>query len=264
MKISVKKQEKWTQTDALWPALSVDVRIRNQEKMPVVLSFVGGGGKTSYIRRLAWEGRERGFRMLVMTTTHMAEPKHFSVLEPDIEKVRKLLDQEKIAVAGRPVKDGKIALWEEAFYQKASKLADVVLIEADGSKRLPVKVPGENEPVIPKDISAIVCIYGLSALGKMAEASCFRLKQSEQLLDLKKEEKNGNWIMTEERMARLMTRGYLAPLRKAFPGSQVLMALNQADTEDQEEQGKRILRITEEEQGILTGKLYEEGSFDLF
>ena len=264
MKISVKRQEKWTQTDALWSALSLDEMMQDNRKKPVTLSFVGGGGKTSYIRRLAWEGRERGYRMLVMTTTHMAAPEHFGVLEPDLEKVRAMLEENFIAVAGRPAKDGKIAFWDKDFYKKASTLADVVLIEADGSKRLPVKVPGPNEPVIPEDTDMILCIYGLRALGKQAEVCCFRLSQAEQLLDLKEEEKTGSWIMTAEKMARLMAGGYVAPLRKAFPGCQVLVALNQADTEEMEEKGKNILQIIKEEQGILTGKLYEESSFSLF
>lgn len=58
-----------------------------------VLSFVGGGGKTSYIRRLAWEGREKGYRVLVMTTTHMAVPEYFGVLEPDLGQVEKMLEK---------------------------------------------------------------------------------------------------------------------------------------------------------------------------
>ena len=264
MKISVKMQEKWTQTDALWSALSLNEMMQDKGKKPVTLSFVGGGGKTSYIRRLAWEGRERGYRVLVMTTTHMAAPEQFGVLEPDLETVRTMLEENFIAVAGCPVKDGKIAFWDEDFYKKASALADVVLVEADGSKRLPVKVPGPNEPVIPEDTDMILCIYGLSALGKLAEACCFRLSQAEQLLNLKEEKKNGSWIMTEEKMARLMAGGYVAPLGNAFPDCQVLVALNQADTEEMEENGKHILQIIKEEQGILTGKLYEESSFSLF
>ena len=43
-----------------------------------------------------------------------------------------------------------------------------------------------------------------------------------------------------------------------------IMALNQADTKEAEEQGKYILKSAGEEQGILTGKMYEESSFDLF
>ena len=39
---------------------------------PFVISFTGGGGKTSLIRRMAWEGRELGLKVLVIPTTHMA------------------------------------------------------------------------------------------------------------------------------------------------------------------------------------------------
>ena len=62
----------------------------------------------------------------------------------------------------------------------------------------------------------------------------------------------------------LYTSGYLKPLRKVFSDSLVIMALNQADTKEAEEQGKYILKSAGEEQGILTGKMYEESSFDLF
>lgn len=92
LKISVKTQGKWTQTDTLWSALFIDDRLKKdpgQADHSPVLSFVGGGGKTSYIRRLAWEGREKGYRVLVMTTTHMAVPEYFGVLEPDLGQVEK-------------------------------------------------------------------------------------------------------------------------------------------------------------------------------
>ena len=44
---------------------------------PFVISFTGGGGKTSLIRRMAWEGRELGLKVLVIPTTHMALPEQF-------------------------------------------------------------------------------------------------------------------------------------------------------------------------------------------
>lgn len=91
--------------------------------------------------------------------------------------------------------------------------------------------------MIPENSSVIICIYGLGAIGKQSDSCCFRLNQSEALLKLKDEEKNGHWIMTEEKMAYLMREGYLNPLRKVFSDSLVIMALNQADTKEAEEQG---------------------------
>ena len=152
--------------------------------------------------------------------------------------------------------------WE--FYEKAGKLADVILVEADGSKRLPVKVPGPKEPVIPENSDQILCIYGLGALGKQAADCCFRMQPSEQLLKIPEDQKDGKWIMTEEKMSLLMKKGYLEPLRQQFPYSQVIPVFNQADTMKLEENGKNILERMEEERGILTGELWKETSFNLF
>lgn len=98
----------------------------------------------------------------------------------------------------------------------------MILVEADGSKRLPVKVPGPKEPVIPENSDQILCIYGLGALGKQAADCCFRMQPSEQLLKIPEDQKDGKWIMTEEKMSLLMKKGYLEPLRQQFPYSQVI------------------------------------------
>jgi CTP:molybdopterin cytidylyltransferase MocA len=41
-----------------------------------------------------------------------------------------------------------------------------VLIEADGSRRMPLKWPADREPVIPDYTDVTVCVAGLSALGR--------------------------------------------------------------------------------------------------
>jgi probable selenium-dependent hydroxylase accessory protein YqeC len=41
----------------------------------------------------------------------------------------------------------------------------VVLVEADGSKRLPIKAPAPYEPVLPEGTSLVVGVVGLDALG---------------------------------------------------------------------------------------------------
>lgn len=129
---------------------------------PFVISFTGGGGKTSLIRRMAWEGRELGLKVLVIPTTHMALPEHFFVPEPSVGALEKTLKDSGIAVAGNPEErkpgEKKISFWGWEFYQQAREKADLVLVEADGAKRLPVKVPGPAEPVIPGDTDLILCV----------------------------------------------------------------------------------------------------------
>ena len=111
---------------------------------PFVISFTGGGGKTSLIRRMAWEGRELGLKVLVIPTTHMALPEHFFVPEPSVGALEKTLKDSGIAVAGNPEErkpgEKKISFWGWEFYQQAREKADLVLVEADGAKRLPVNL----------------------------------------------------------------------------------------------------------------------------
>ena len=133
-------------------ALSIDDRlkkIRVRQTIPLFFLLWEAGEKP--LIYAVWPGKaeKKGYRVLVMTTTHMAVPEYFGVLEPDLGQVEKMLEKEGIAVAGCPAKEGKIAFRDWEFYEKAGKLADVILVEADGSKRLPVKVPGPKEPVIP-------------------------------------------------------------------------------------------------------------------
>ncbi len=49
-------------------------------------------------------------------------------------------------------------------------MADLVLVEADGSRRLPVKVPGPNEPVVPKNSDMVLCVLGLSSWAARGQA----------------------------------------------------------------------------------------------
>ena len=110
MKISVKTQGKWTQTDTLWSALFIDDRLKIRVRQTIPLFFLcGRRGKNLLYTPSGLGSREKGCRVLVMTTTHMAVPEYFGVLEPDLGQVEKMLEKEGIAVAGCPAKEGKIA-----------------------------------------------------------------------------------------------------------------------------------------------------------
>jgi probable selenium-dependent hydroxylase accessory protein YqeC len=65
-------------------------------------------------------------------------------------------DQEKLKGIEREVA-GKI-------YQK--HLFDYIVVEADGSRRRPIKAPAHYEPVIPKETTRVIGVIGLDALGK--------------------------------------------------------------------------------------------------
>ncbi len=49
----------------------------------------------------------------------------------------------------------------------AQPAVDVVIVEADGSRRLPFKAPAQHEPVIPTSTTVLMPVVGLDVLGKV-------------------------------------------------------------------------------------------------
>jgi probable selenium-dependent hydroxylase accessory protein YqeC len=52
----------------------------------------------------------------------------------------------------------------DEIYQK--HFFDYIIVEADGSKRRPIKAPAHYEPVIPGETTRVIGVIGLDALGK--------------------------------------------------------------------------------------------------
>ena len=160
----------WTGTDSLWHGLGLNGRIKQARSGkgpgPFVVSLAGAGGKTSTIRRLAWEAVGRGLKVLVVTTTHMARPGAFGVFDGNAEEIRTVLERRSLAVAGRPAEKGKITFTGWELYKEACSLADLVLVEADGSAGRPFKAHADWEPVLPEERQATVLVMGADGFGK--------------------------------------------------------------------------------------------------
>ena len=54
------------------------------------------------------------------------------------------------------------------------KLADYVLVEADGAKHLPLKAHAEHEPVIPDISNQTILVMGVDCIGKKISEVCHR------------------------------------------------------------------------------------------
>lgn len=257
------QEEDWKEETGLYRAVSRYLPEQKRETTSIIISLVGGGGKTSLIRRLAYEGVRQGMRVLVTTTTHMAMPTAYALYECSRERMERMLWQNRMVITGRAETNGKISGWEYLEIRPLCDLADLVLIEADGSKRLPLKVPAAHEPVIWAESDLILCVAGLSALDRPAGEVCFRLSEAEALLNTGGEAAFMNRIIGEKEVALLLNGGYLKPLRGGFPKSRVIPVLNQADTPVLEERGKRILQGMGE-RGLITRLSGAEPSASLF
>ena len=118
-----------------------------------VISVVGAGGKTSLIFAWARELADAGKSVVITTTTHMYRPERME--EGNI----------RIVVSDDPERPDKVTAPPAEILEGLREKADVVLIEADGSRRMPLKWPADREPVIPDYTDITVCVAGLSALG---------------------------------------------------------------------------------------------------
>lgn len=162
----------------LWELLSV---------RPGVTALVGGGGKTTAMYTLARELSARG-TVICAATTHIVPPDHLPVL----------YDQEETAVAGALAVHGCVCVGTLAEEGKLTApalpvealaaLADYVLLEADGSRRLPVKAHLPHEPVIPACAGLTAVLVGASGFGRPVRETVHRWERFCQLTGASPEE----------------------------------------------------------------------------
>lgn len=180
----------------------------------MIISVVGSGGKTTLIKKLAARYRSEGKTVLVTTTTHMFMEED-ALLTDEADTIIDLLRETGYAMAGIPEGQKIKALSKETF-EKICAFADVILVEADGSKRLPLKYPNATEPVIPENTDEIIVVCGLNAIGQKAKDVCHRLELVEKCLGI-----DADTLITPVHVQKLVTDGYLNPLRKAYPNANI-------------------------------------------
>ena len=137
-----------------------------------ITAVVGGGGKTSLIHTLAEELAERG-RVLITTTTRIRPPACLTLLSPDEGQIANAFQHTRILAVGTTAQEGKLAEVAE-LRERYAALADFVLIEADGSRGLPLKTPASYEPVLPKQAALVIAVAGMTCAGQTVEAAAHR------------------------------------------------------------------------------------------
>lgn len=173
----------------------------NIEETPAI-AVVGGGGKTSLIFRLTEELVSEGKRVIITTTTHMAYEKERPVNAGlDEREILSNLDRYGYTIAAKWNEgDEKISSLSENELVRLKALCDVLLIEADGAKGLPIKVPEKWEPVIPNIADLVISVIGLDCLGKPIRQTAHRMERTARFL-----EKSLDAPMTEADVIRIAT-----------------------------------------------------------
>lgn len=170
-----------------------------------ITAVIGSGGKTSLLRALAAE-LSKNRRVILTTTTHILpfpgittllpgfsgqktgpnqplqeaacntqlcfSPEQDSLSYPEaVSRFFKSSPGLPLCLGTPEEKSGKLTAPPAALSELA-KLTDYLLVEADGSKRLPLKAHRKNEPVIPDSSGQVIQLVGLSGIGKPWREVC--------------------------------------------------------------------------------------------
>lgn len=149
----------------------------------LVAAFVGAGGKTTAMFALARRAADEGMSVAVTTTTRIYDPRDEGgrpfdrvviddrlgqAAAPGAEGLgAPCLGQEGITVlaAGRDEAEGKLVGIEPSWCAVLAGVFDLVLVEADGARGLPVKAPAGHEPALPREADVVFGCIGLDCLG---------------------------------------------------------------------------------------------------
>lgn len=223
-----------------------------------IITFIGGGGKTSLMNTLGKEFASHGYPTLLTTTTHIMKPDFLSdesyIENEDLGQLVNIFTNLKkntlpLAALGIPEKVvnsnikwrspssdfcEKIAEFSKKFSTKNPYKFLKILCEGDGSKRLPIKLPKDGEPVFFPKTDTVIGVIGLSCLGKPIKETLFRYELLPNLTSL------DNYFMKSLQSADIVTTDFLyrlclseKGLRKNITSQKFCIIFNQADILDE-------------------------------
>lgn len=196
----------------------------NRHANGTIWSVIGGGGKTTLLRSLADELVAEGKTVILATTTHFLPFSGIdTVVSADEFEVARQVKAQRVICVGTPAHEarnaGKLASSRIAPQDLAS-LADFVLVEADGSRHMPVKAHSNHEPVIPGGSDLTIMVVGASAFGRPVAQTVHRAE-----LFCENSGCEQNDVVTPERLAR-----HLATEARRGAVDPNLIIVNQAES----------------------------------
>lgn len=216
-------------------------KTKNKKGSTVYVSIVGAGGKTTLLYLLGNHLQEAGFNVLLTTTTMVYYPDSDGTFNNLTFWGSKIIEQEFKQGVGQDKR--KIKGFEkeemECFAENGQfNDFDFVLIEADGAKRMPIKAPNENEPVVIDFSDIVIGVVGLDSLGKsINDENTHRPAElikifNKDLGDIINENDIKNLVLSEKGL---------------FKNSPILakkiLVLNKADTAEMIKSGEKIIDL---------------------
>ena len=242
-----------------------------------IITFIGGGGKTSLMNTLGKEFASHGYPTLLTTTTHIMKPDFLSdesyIENEDLGQLANIftnLKKNTLPLAALGIPEKKIynkVKWKSPsinfmkklslFSRKYSNISLRILCEGDGSKRLPIKLPKDGEPVFFPKTDTVIGVIGLSCLGKPIKEMLFRYELLPKLIFTQKNFSSQNNFTKLPQTTHNITTDFLYwlclsenGLRKNISSEKFCIVFNQADVLDEKALAEMI---------TLRNKIRDEG-----
>ncbi len=227
--------------------LSDAFRVRSKE----IVAFVGAGGKTTAMFRLADERVARGERVVITTTTRLGvtqavaatgrSPLHYDASPDFPARLRDALDASpSVILVGENVDATKVAGASPALIDELAVLSavDAIIYEADGARMLPFKAPAAHEPVLADSTTLLVPVIGITAIGApLDDAHVHRAEIAARLAGARLGEP-----LTPVMAARVIAHP-AGGLKNQPHAARVIALLNQVETEAQLDAARAIARL---------------------
>ena len=252
-----------------------------------ILTFTGGGGKTSLMNTLGIEFAKQRIPTLLTTTTHIMKPEFLPskacIEEENLEQISSFftnLEEDILPLAALGIPEKTIynkVKWKSPsinfmkklslFSRKYSNISLRILCEGDGSKRLPIKLPKDGEPVFFPKTDTVIGVIGISCLGKPIKEMLFRYELLPELIFTQKKKQltdvSNQSSQTQKNFTKLpqtthnITTDFLYwlclsenGLRKNISSEKFCIVFNQADVLDEKALAEMI---------TLRNKIRDEG-----
>jgi probable selenium-dependent hydroxylase accessory protein YqeC len=193
-----------------------------------VISVFGSGGKTSLLEAWANWYIKQEIPVIVTTTVHVGSDQF-----PDLELVQWSGGSEELPAKvfiGKDESGHRVGLSMEQVDQLSEAYPEhIILVEADGSRSLPMKLHRSDEPLFPESTTLAVAVTGLSAIGGKVEDVLHRFGRDGFVApEIKTENKAGKKIWGWDETYELLTRedGYISKVPADVP---MMLAFCQMD-----------------------------------
>ena len=227
--------------------------LRLEGSVSQILSITGAGGKTTTALHLAYEYKDVGNPAVVMTSTHLAiwdQP--WFLLEESMEKLQQIrrrygqvwvgipmTKRQKKEDLGGSLPMQKMKAVSEVFFKEICELGVPVIVEADGARRMPCKVPAAHEPVIVPRTTTVCSVYGLDAIGQRICDCCFRSELAAEVLGKRETDR-----LEAADLAKIAADGN-GGCKGVKRGMDHWVILNKADTDQRKESAEEVCRELE-------------------